>query len=98
MRAAPRDLLRRPVLRQPATSGRVDLRIVHLPHQRTFPPPPLGLPLGLAGAVFVARAIASQLATDRRRGAAQGRRDVLLRGARVPQLRYAIALFPRKMH
>ena len=35
------DLLRRPVLGQAAPHRLVHLRIVHLPHQRSFPPPPL---------------------------------------------------------
>jgi hypothetical protein len=47
--------------------------------------------------VLVAAAVASQLATDGRRGTPQGHRNFLLLGALVQQLSYAITFLVRKM-
>src|SRR3990172_9009627 len=92
-----RDLFRRPLVRQSDTDGLVDLGIFHLAHQGTLLPPPFGLPLGLGGIVLAARAVASQLAADRGRTTPHGLCDFLLIGSLIPQLSYAITLYPCKM-
>jgi hypothetical protein len=91
------DLLRRPLLRQSGTDGFVDLGIFHLALQGTLLPPPLGLPLGLGGKVLAVRAVAPQLAADRRRTTLHGPCDFLLIGSLMPQLCYTITLFQCKM-
>lgn len=92
-----RDLFRRPLLRQGSTDGVVDFRIVHLADQGTFLSPLLRLAMSLRGVVFLARAVALQLAADGGWRAAQGLCDFRL--TRLPRLprRYAITFFHRKM-
>lgn len=92
-----RDLGRRPLLSQSLADGLVDLGIVNLPIERSFTPPLFRLALRLSGVVFIPRAVTMQLATDRRRTSPQGFGDFLLIGLLMPQLRYAIPFFGRKM-
>src|SRR5450755_1800105 len=92
-----RDLFRCPLARQSFADGLVDLGILHLPHEGSFTPPALGLTLRLGGIIFGARAIAPQFTADRGRTPPQGTGDFLLVGSLVPQLRYAVPFFHRKM-
>src|ERR1700730_15964539 len=94
---AARDLFRRPFLRQSSADRVVDLGVFHLSHERTFPASPLSFALRLGGVVFASRAIASQLATDRGWAAPQRLGDFILIHLLMPQLRYAIPFFQRKM-
>lgn len=62
------DLLGRPSLDQGGTHGLIQLRIIQLTREGTFPPSPLALLLGLAGVVFITPAVTPQFAADRRGG------------------------------
>jgi hypothetical protein len=75
----------------------VDFGIIHFALQGAFPPSPLSLLLGLTGVVFLTDAVASQFTADGRRRTVEGFGNLLLIKSPMPQLRYAITLFQRKM-
>ena len=91
------DLLRRPLVDQASADALVELRPIHLSHQRPLRAAPLGHSLRRRGMIHAARAIAAQLATDRRWAAPDRPRDFFLAVTLKPQLRYPIALVARKM-
>ena len=93
----PQSGLWRPVPRHAMTNRLIDLRMVHLSCDRAFAAAAFGVLLGLSGVLFLARPVTSQLATDRGPTAFQGPCDLHLIGSSIPQLRYAVSLFHRKI-
>jgi len=91
------DLLGRPLLRQAGTDQLVELRIVQLAHERPFATAPLSLLLSLAGVIRRAGAVAGQLATDGRGGAAEVGGDIVLQRSLTAEFGYAIAFVNRKL-
>ena len=87
LRLSAGNLLWGPFLGQPCPHGSIDLGVIHLTSQWTFPSSLLGLPLCSSGVVLIPRTVALQLPADGGSRTPQGPSNFLLIEIRVPHLR-----------
>ena len=93
----PRNLLRRPLLRETLTHRRVDLGTVHLARHLTFAAATLCATLGRHCLVTATASVTPQLAADRRRRTPQTATNRRLTNARKMHLRNDFAFFQSKL-